>query len=79
MGLDTVELKGAPFTIKVKVGDKVTPTTELAEMDLDAVKAAGKETDIITVLTNADKVQSLDLKDVGEGSASREIGSVKVK
>lgn len=79
MGLDTVELKGAPFTIKVKVGDKVTPTTELAEMDLDAVKAAGKETDIITVLTNADKVQSLDLKDVGEGSGSREIGSVKVK
>lgn len=79
MGLDTVELKGAPFTVKVKAGDKVTPETELAEMDLEAVKAAGKQTDILTVLTNADKVVRLEISHLGETTAKKVIGEADIK
>ncbi len=79
MGLDTVELKGAPFTVKVKAGDQVTPQTEIAEMDLAAVRAAGKETDILTVWTNADKVARLEIEALGEATAGKRIGSADLK
>ncbi|MGX7195859.1 PTS system trehalose-specific EIIBC component [Enterococcus olivae] len=78
MGLDTVELQGAPFTVKVKAGDKVTPNTEIAEMDLEAVKAAGKQTDILTVWTNADKVARLEISHLGETTAKKAIGEADI-
>ena len=34
MGLDTVELKGAPFDIKVSDGQKVTHGDPIAQVDL---------------------------------------------
>lgn len=77
MGLDTVELKGAPFTVKVKAGDQVTPETELAEMDLEAVIAAGKATDIVTVITNADRVAGLTVT-LGEVTAKTPIGKAEM-
>ncbi|WP_125606692.1 glucose PTS transporter subunit IIA [Lapidilactobacillus bayanensis] len=59
MGLDTVELNGKPFTILVNPGDKVTTNTQLAQVDLTAIKAAGKETTIIVVITNKEQIESL--------------------
>ncbi|MBI0033449.1 PTS transporter subunit EIIC [Lactobacillus sp. M0396] len=53
MGIDTVDLAGKPFTIKVKEGEKVSPKIELAEMDLEQIKASGKKPTIITVITNS--------------------------
>lgn len=53
MGIDTVDLAGKPFTIKVKEGEKVFPQTELAEVDLEQIKASGKKPTIITVITNS--------------------------
>lgn len=79
MGLDTVELKGAPFNVKVKAGGSVTPETEIAEMDLDAVTAAGKQTDILTVLTNAEKVANLEITGLGETTAGKVIGQAEMK
>ncbi len=38
LGLDTVELKGAPFTINVKPGDEVKAGSVIGTMDLDAIK-----------------------------------------
>ena len=52
MGVDTVDLKGEPFTMKAKVGQAVKAGDEIAIMDLAAVKAAGKGTDIIVAFTN---------------------------
>lgn len=60
MGLDTVELNGEPFDILIKEGDKVTPETKLATMDLEAIQAAGKETVIIVVITNQDQISVLN-------------------
>ncbi|MFD1428890.1 glucose PTS transporter subunit IIA [Lacticaseibacillus mingshuiensis] len=55
MGLDTVELAGTPFSIAVEVGDSVTPTRLLAEMDLSQVKNSGRATDIVVILIDPDR------------------------
>ncbi|WP_137625979.1 PTS sugar transporter subunit IIA [Lactiplantibacillus pingfangensis] len=60
LGLDTVELQGKPFTVAVKVGDHVEAGAPLATMDLAAVKAAGKGTTVMTVVTNMDLVEQVD-------------------
>ena len=76
MGLDTVELKGAPFDVKVAEGDRVTSETLLAIMDLEEVKIAGKETDIIVVVTNQDQVKELAIHHLGDVRGKEEVGLV---
>ena len=41
IGLDTVTLKGAPFTAHVAAGDKVKKGDLLMDVDLDKIKEAG--------------------------------------
>lgn len=53
MGIDTVELKGVPFTISVKVGERVQSGQDLATMQRSIVEASGKSTTIIVVVTNS--------------------------
>ncbi len=77
MGIDTVELNGAPFTIKVQAGDKVTNGTVVAIADLAAIKAAGKATDMVVVITNMDAVQSFDLTKTGTVAPGEAVGTVK--
>ncbi|MBO0476577.1 PTS system trehalose-specific EIIBC component [Vagococcus sp. DIV0080] len=72
MGLDTVELKGAPFSIKVREGDVVSAETLVATMDLAQVTAAGKATDIITVITNSDQLKELSVT-TGQHVAKSEV------
>lgn len=55
LGLDTVELKGQGFTLKVKLGDLVTEKTLLAQMDLAGIKAQGKRTTVMTIVTTKEK------------------------
>lgn len=52
MGIDTVALKGTPFTMKVAVDQRVESGQALALMDLTAVQKAGKSTTIMVVITN---------------------------
>lgn len=61
MGIDTVELAGKPFEILVRVGDKVNAGTQIANMDLDVLKQAGKDSVIMVVLTNISEGQKLIL------------------
>lgn len=79
MGLDTVELKGAPFTVKVSEGDAVTVDTLIAEMDLEAVTKAGKKTDVVTVLTNAEKINQLTINKTGSVHAHDRVGAADVR
>lgn len=74
MGLDTVELKGEPFAVKAQVGDQVTPGTLLAEMDLAKVKAAGKKTDVVVVMTNSEKMDHFILTKQGDLKTKTPIG-----
>ncbi|HJA90137.1 MAG TPA: PTS system trehalose-specific EIIBC component [Candidatus Jeotgalibaca merdavium] len=79
MGLDTVELKGEPFNVHVTVGQNVTPQTLLADMDLEKVKATGRETDIVVVMTNNEKMADFKLDHQGESTPGLVIGEYKVK
>ena len=58
MGIDTVALNGQGFEVFVKVGDQVSVETKLAQMDLEYIRSQGKETMIIVVITNMDRVLS---------------------
>lgn len=52
VGLDTVSLKGEPFTAHVAAGDKVKAGDLLLEFDIEAIKAAGLETIVPMVICN---------------------------
>ena len=54
IGLDTVSLNGAPFTIHVNTDDKVKKGDLIAEFDMDAIKAAGLETITPVIICNSD-------------------------
>ena len=56
MGIDTVSLDGKGFEVSVKVGDKVSADTKIAQMDLEFIHSQGKETMIIVVITNMDRI-----------------------
>ncbi|WP_137664629.1 PTS sugar transporter subunit IIA [Enterococcus hulanensis] len=55
MGLDTVELKGRPFSIKVVQGQKVKTGTLLASIDLSQLEKAEKDATIIVVFPEMTK------------------------
>ncbi|OUT06493.1 PTS system beta-glucoside-specific EIIBCA component [Lactiplantibacillus plantarum] len=62
LGIDTVDLKGAPFTVKVAAGDDVQAGDVIATMDLAAIQAANRQTTVILAVTNtSDKLESLDV------------------
>lgn len=52
VGIDTVNLKGAGFTPRVAVGDRVSAGDPLVVVDLGAVRAAGYDTTTIVVVTS---------------------------
>ncbi|ELA50908.1 PTS system, glucose subfamily, IIA component [Enterococcus faecium EnGen0005] len=77
MGINTVDLGGAPFDVKVTEGQQVTPDTLVAEADLEAVKAAGKETSMIVLVTNMDRVKNFVLEKTGKAKAKAPVMDVK--
>ncbi|WP_412989340.1 glucose PTS transporter subunit IIA [Pediococcus siamensis] len=59
LGIDTVNLAGAPFTLTIHNGDKVNAGDNVAKMDLQQIKKAGKQTTVIVLITNMNKVKSI--------------------
>lgn len=57
MGIDTVELKGAPFEVLVNEGDTVNIGDPIATMDLNQVEAAGKKTTTMVIITNSNDLK----------------------
>ncbi|RRK10569.1 PTS N-acetylglucosamine transporter subunit IIABC [Lactiplantibacillus garii] len=62
MGIDTVELKGAPFDVQVTADQTVKHGDVVAKVDLDAIKAAGKSTTMMVIITNMDAVGLMKFK-----------------
>lgn len=69
IGIDTVELKGEPFTPFAKVGDHVKRGDVLMEADLGAIKEAGKKATTMLVIANTDAYSSVDQLATGEVKA----------
>jgi len=83
MGIDTVALKGAPFTLNVQAGDVVEVGTQLAIMDLDAIEKAQKLATVIVVVTNTkERLDSLDVTtgdlDAGTSAATGMLKAVPI-
>lgn len=79
MGINTVELDGKPFEVLVKEGQKVTPETQLASVDLSAIKEAGKGTSMMVLITNMNDVETHVLEKTGAVSASEEVFKATTK
>ncbi|WP_353989252.1 N-acetylglucosamine-specific PTS transporter subunit IIBC [Pediococcus argentinicus] len=58
MGIDTVQLDGKPFEVNVSENDHIKHGDVIANMDLDKVRDAGKDTTIMVIITNMDQVIS---------------------
>lgn len=76
MGIDTVELKGAPFSIEVEEGQQVGKGDKIAHVDLDALKEADKETTIVVIFTNMNDVSELSFTAEGKVAAGDKVGTV---
>ncbi|EPI01448.1 PTS system N-acetylmuramic acid-specific EIIBC component family protein [Enterococcus faecalis 13-SD-W-01] len=77
MGINTVDLGGKPFDLKVAEGQEVTSDTLLAQVDLAAIKEAGKETSMLVLLTNMDHVKHFVLEKTGNAKAKEEVMGVE--
>ncbi|EAH3957146.1 PTS glucose transporter subunit IIA, partial [Listeria monocytogenes] len=60
IGIDTVELNGEGFTVKVEEGAKVNKYTEIVEVDISYLELKEKETDVIVIFTNL-KEKSIEI------------------
>lgn len=59
LGVDTVELNGEPFNIRVSEGSLVKAGDPLGVMSRKQIQEAGKSCELIMVITNMEKVASL--------------------
>jgi PTS system trehalose-specific IIC component len=59
IGIDTVELNGAPFTPRCQANQKVKAGDLLLVADLPAIQKAGKPTTTMVIVTNSDDYKSI--------------------
>lgn len=59
IGIDTVSLAGAPFTIHVENGQQVKKGELIAEFDMEQIQAAGLSTVTPVIVTDAGKCESV--------------------
>lgn len=78
IGLDTVSLEGKPFTVHVAEGQKVAAGDLLVTADLDAIRAAGRETSTVVVFTNGDAIKSVKLEKTGSLAAKIAVAKVEL-
>ncbi|WP_068539873.1 PTS beta-glucoside transporter subunit IIBCA [Olegusella massiliensis] len=60
IGIDTVNLKGAPFTPHTTVGAAVKKGDLLMDVDLGAIKAANLDTMTMVIITNTDEYKQIN-------------------
>lgn len=76
LGIDTVELNGLPFDIKIKNGNHVVKGQLIGEMNLDMIRKEQKDTTVIVALTQPNK--QLEDKRYTDTQIGDVIGNVSV-
>lgn len=79
LGIDTVELKGAPFALDVKTGDIVRGGDKLGTIDLEKIKQAGKDNTVIVVVTNSNEALKAIHAREGDTAAGQTVGQLEPK
>lgn len=67
IGMDTVELNGQGFAVKVQQGDKVKQGDILVEVDVEYLKSQGKSVVSPIIFTSGEKVELLKTGTVRNG------------
>lgn len=75
-GIDTVELKGAPFDITIQQGQKIKSGDIIGSMNINQVVESGKSSDIIIVFTNMAKLKQVTVAKLNTVQHGDEIGTV---
>lgn len=60
VGLDTVELDGAGYTMHVKKGDAVSTGDLMLEFDIEAIQTAGYDTTTLVIITNTAQYEAIE-------------------
>ncbi|MBW3092423.1 PTS glucose transporter subunit IIA [Bifidobacterium sp. 82T10] len=76
VGVDTVQLGGAPFAVHVETGQAVKAGDPIIDVDWAAIKAAGKPTDVIVVFTNPSLINDLSITAHGAVAAGTPVGTL---
>ena len=76
VGLDTVNLEGKGFDVKVKQGDRVTAGQELVRVDRKTIEDAGYSLTTPVLITNTDKFASVEV--IAEGEISPNAPLIRV-
>lgn len=53
-GIDTVNLFGKPFDLRVKKGDQVTAKSTLGSMDIGQIRAAGLSAEVLVIFVKSE-------------------------
>nr|WP_302666279.1 PTS transporter subunit IIABC [uncultured Agathobaculum sp.] len=77
LGIDTVQMNGAPFTIEVKEGDKLKKGDKIGSFDEKMIVEAGYRTVTPVVVTNSDAYTSFTLQKTGKVSAGDDVLTVE--
>lgn len=79
IGLDTVNLEGAPFTMLIKQGDDVAVGTPLVRVDFDQINAADLDPIVLTLVTNSpDKLAAVQYAS-GTVQSGDSVATLKLK
>ena len=76
VGMDTVNMKGYGFDVKVNLGDKVKAGDLLMTFDADKIKAAGYLTTTAIVITNSDEFSKIAFDTGRDYNKAEEIGTL---
>lgn len=77
LGIDTVQMNGAPFTIVVKEGDKLKKGDKIGSFDEKMIVEAGYRTVTPVVVTNSDAYQSFTLQKTGATTAGDDVLTIQ--
>ena len=77
LGVDTVNLKGAPFDLKIKVGEILDIGQRIGTFDLNQIQQAGYSTEVLVIFTDVSDQASLELSS-GKRLAGEPIGQIKL-
>lgn len=64
-GIDTIALRGKPFSPAVRIGDRVEAGDLLCTIDLEDIRKAGHATTVVVIVTNSGDYGSVEKADPG--------------
>lgn len=77
VGIETVKLKGRPFTVKVQAGDPFKQGDVLVEFDKDMIESAGYPIITPIILTNAQEYEQVGIEDAKQISFNKKLFTLK--